>query len=34
MEWPDRSAWRKRIFKKAATKGFDRSVLDYDRGDT
>jgi len=33
LEWHDRSAWRARIFPKAA-KGADRSVLDYDRGET
>lgn len=32
MEWPDRSAWRARIFPKPATKHF--CVLDYDRGET
>jgi antitoxin (DNA-binding transcriptional repressor) of toxin-antitoxin stability system len=32
MEWPDRSAWRARIFPKPATK--DSGILDYDRGET
>lgn len=32
QEWPDRAAWRARIFSKAATR--DSGVLDYDRGET
>ena len=32
LEWPDRSAWRARIFPKAAT--MDSGSLDYDRGET
>ena len=34
MEWPDRSAWRARIFPTKPAKGADRGVLDYDHGET
>lgn len=34
LEWPDRSAWRARIFPKSETKDFDRGALDYARGET
>lgn len=32
LEWPDRAAWRARIFSKAAK--MNSRVLDYDRGET
>lgn len=34
LEWPDRKAWRKRVFSKKATALSKTSVVDYDRGDT
>lgn len=34
LEWPDRSAWRSRIFPKKPDKGVGPGVLDYDRGET
>ena len=33
-EWPDRSAWRRKVFPDGPTKGDVQDVLDYDRGDT
>jgi antitoxin (DNA-binding transcriptional repressor) of toxin-antitoxin stability system len=33
-EWPDREAWRAKLFPKGPTKGDVQDVLDYDRGDT
>lgn len=32
--WPDRAAWRHRIFPNGPTSGDVQDVLDYDRGDT
>lgn len=34
LEWPDRSAWRMRIFPKKPSKKAPPGVLDYDRGGT
>jgi len=33
-DWPDRAAWRRRIFPNGPTSGDVQDVLDYDRGDT
>ena len=33
-EWPDREAWRRKVFPDGPTKGDVQDVLDYDRGDT
>ena len=32
--WPDRAAWRRKVFPHGPTKGDVQAVLDYDRGDT
>jgi antitoxin (DNA-binding transcriptional repressor) of toxin-antitoxin stability system len=34
LEWPDRSAWRARIFPKKPAKEASPGVVDYDRGET
>ena len=34
LEWPDRSAWRARIFRKKPAKEASPGVVDYDRGET
>ena len=34
LDWPDRSAWRARIFPQKPSKEGLTGVLDYDRGDT
>ena len=34
LEWPDRLAWRARIFSKKPAKEASPGVLDYDRGET
>lgn len=34
LDWPDRSAWRARIFPQKPSKEGLPGVLDYDRGDT
>lgn len=34
LEWPDRSAWRARIFPTKPAEGVPLGVLDYDRGET
>ena len=34
VEWPDRSAWRKRVFPKGSGPTTAEEIVDYDRGDT
>lgn len=32
VEWPDRSAWRKRVFPKGSGPTSAEDIVDYDRG--
>lgn len=34
VEWPDRSAWRKRIFPKGSGPASAEDIVNYDRGAT
>ena len=34
LEWPDRKAWRNRIFTRKPAAKSKVSAIDYDRGDT
>jgi antitoxin (DNA-binding transcriptional repressor) of toxin-antitoxin stability system len=33
-EWPDRSAWRKRVFPKGSGPTSAEDIVDYDRGES
>ena len=34
VEWPDRSAWRKRVFPKGSGPSSAEDIVDYDRGES